>query len=76
MGKETAIWDDSVLIQAFDDAMNKFKVMHNGQRISTNAKEAVSDGMKNKEADIDEIERLNNKRIAICKEEKKRKSDA
>ncbi|KAL4199537.1 hypothetical protein AMTRI_Chr03g51640 [Amborella trichopoda] len=23
MGKETAIWDDSVLIQAFDDAMNK-----------------------------------------------------
>lgn len=27
MGKEGELWDDSVLINAFDDAMSKYKVL-------------------------------------------------
>lgn len=33
MGKEGELWDDSVLINAFDDAMSKYKKMHGKKRI-------------------------------------------
>ncbi|XP_058085938.1 uncharacterized protein LOC131233301 isoform X2 [Magnolia sinica] len=31
MGKETEIWDDSALINAFDNAISKYKKMHSGK---------------------------------------------
>ncbi|XP_031250742.1 uncharacterized protein LOC116108636 [Pistacia vera] len=32
MGKEGELWDDSALVQAFDDAMSKYKKMHSKNR--------------------------------------------
>ncbi|CAK7356065.1 unnamed protein product [Dovyalis caffra] len=42
MGKEGELWDDSALINAFNDAMSKYKKMHGKKKIQDNS----SDGGK------------------------------
>ncbi|OVA02869.1 hypothetical protein BVC80_9095g63 [Macleaya cordata] len=45
MGKESELWDDSALMNAFDDAMTKYKAMHKKEHkgISTDGEEVMSD---------------------------------
>lgn len=56
MGKEGDLWDDSALINAFDDAVSKYKVMHGKKNrdTSTEGGEFVGGTGENASADVNQ----------------------
>ncbi|XP_077237731.1 uncharacterized protein LOC143879295 [Tasmannia lanceolata] len=59
MGKETDLWDDSALVNAFDNAMTKYKVMHSTsyQNNPTEEEKVISGTDENGPATADETMR-------------------